>query len=329
MIRRPRAAVALALAAAFLAAGCSGPRVPATPDPGPAHTAVTPRQAVAALDAVDAALVRAVQARDVARLDGRAVGPARDAFATAITVQAKLGRATGVPPAPGTPRLMLTQAGPWPRWFAAAGSSPASATPLLEVLFSADARSPYGLWAQLNLLPGAVLPEVASATIGSPVLGPDAAGLAATPAETLTRYADLLTRGDASAYVRQFGADRYRRELTDQLGADRQAFSQRGVGQVLAAHTVAAGAPMAIPTQDGGALVIGRVDERYTAAVTQAGGSIRLDDALAALVGRATLAHGLDRRSVEVFAFHVPRAGTADTITLLAASRSEVAATGT
>jgi len=91
---------------------------------------------------------------------------------------------------------------------------------------------------------------------------------------------------------------------------------------------VVPGAVFAMPTQDGGALVVGRVDERYTATVTPGKGSVRLEPALAVLAGRTTVAQKLDRRSVEVLAFHVPRAGTADKITLVAASKADVAATG-
>jgi hypothetical protein len=223
---------------------------------------------------------------------------------------------------------MLTLAGPWPRWFAVAGTTPAAPTPVLRVLSSPDARSPYGLWGHLSLLPGAVLPELASATIGAPALGPDATGLACSPAETLERYADLLTRGDASAHRGEFGVDAYRSEVTAQLGADRQALAAKGLGQVVAVHTASAEAPFAMPTQDGGALVIGRIDQRYTATVAPGKGSVRLGADLAVLAGRATVAGRLERRSAEVVAFHVPPAGSRDTITLIAAGKADVGATG-
>jgi hypothetical protein len=326
---RARAAVlALAVLSALAVAGCTGARVPSAPDPGGVHTAVTPRQAVAVLSTVDATVVRAVQARDAGQFGARVVGPAREALTSTVAVQSALKQTPSVPPSPSTPRLMLPLAGPWPRWFLAAGSSPASATPLLDVLSSADARTPYGLWAQLQLLPGAVLPEVASATVGSAVLGPGAPGLASTPADTIAHYTDLLNRGDASAYLGQFSVDVYRQQLTTQLGVDRRNFMGGGVGGVIAQHAVPPGAPFAMATLDGGALVIGRVDQTYTATVTPGKGSARLDPQLAALAGRPTISKSLVRHSVEVLAFHVPPAGTADKITLLAAGRWDVSATG-
>lgn len=331
-MRSSRAPAALGAAAAMVAgllAGCGGDRVPASPAAGGPHPAVTPRQAVQIVSSVDAALVRAVRSRDAGQLAPRAVGPAQEELRAGIAVQAALRQEPTVPPTPGTPRLLLTLAGPWPRWFAVAGASPGAATPLLEVVRSADPRAPYGLWARLRLLPGAALPEVASAAVGAPVLPPAAPGLVATPEQALTRYTDLLNRGDASAFVGQFTADAFRTELTDQLGADRKAFASDGVGQVTAAHVLAADAPLALRTLDGGALVIGRIDETYTATVTPGRGSVRLDPQLAALAGRATVSHQLVRRSVEVVAFHVPRAGSSDRITLVAASKADVSATGT
>jgi hypothetical protein len=324
----PRAMAGVALLAVVAAAGCGGARVPSDPEPGPAHTAVTPPQALQVLETVNATVVRAVQARDATRFGGRAVGPVRDAYSAAIAVQAKLGQAPSVPPSPGTPRLVLTLAGPWPRWFLAAGSTPASRTPLVQVLRSPDPRNPYGLWAQLNLLPGATLPELASATVGAATLAPTAPGLTCPPAEAVARYADVLNRGDTSAYRGQFTPDVFRAELTNQLGADRKAFESRAIGDVLSTHAVAPEAPLAIATLDGGALVIGRLDQRYTATVTPGRGSVTLDAELAALVGRPSVSTSLERRSVEVVALYVPKAGTAGKISLIAASRSDVSATG-
>ncbi|HEY6793727.1 MAG TPA: hypothetical protein VI248_03480 [Kineosporiaceae bacterium] len=323
-----RGPVAAGMLAVLLAAGCGDTRVPSDPDPGPAHTAVTPPQALQILDTVGATVVRAVQARDAAQFGGRAVGPARDAFSAAIAVQATLREAPSVPPSPGTPRLVLTLAGPWPRWFLAAGSSPASRTPLVAVLRSADPRSPYGLWGLLNLLPGATLPELASATVGAPTLAPTATGLVCSPADAVARYADLLNRGDTSAYHGQFTDDAFRAELTNQLGADRKAFESIGIGEVVSTHAVASQAPLAIATRDGGALVIARLDQRYAATVTPGRGSVTLDAELAALAGRAAVSTSLERRSVEVVALHVPKAGAVDKISLVAASRSDVSATG-
>jgi hypothetical protein len=280
------------------------------------------------LGAVDAALVRAATAGNAAAAGDRALGPAREGLVATIAVQTRLKRPPTPPAAPSKPRLLLTRAEGWPRWFLAAGATPASASPVLRVLQSPDARHPYGLWAQLQLLPGAVLPETAPTVVGATPLAPHQAGLVRTPTEVLRRYTDLLNRGDASAYRGEFAPDAYRTELTDQLGADRKLFATAGAGQVTALHKFAPVGPFAMPTADGGAIVIGRVDQRYQVVVAPGRGPVRLDAPLAALAGRPSVSRHLDRWSVEVLAFAVPKAGSSAKITLIAASRTDVAASG-
>jgi hypothetical protein len=317
------------LAAAVLLAGCgAGVRLPPVPGDAGSHTAVAPRQAVMILGAVDAALVRATSAGDVAAAGGRVLGPAREELAATIAVRKALQQAPTPPPAPPNPRLLLTQAEEWPRWFVAAGSSPASATPVIRLLQSPDARSPYGLWAELRMLPGSTLPETAPVTVGSAPLAPGAAGLVRTPAEVMRRYTDLLNRGDASPYQGDFAPDAFRQELHQQLGADRATFRSAGAGEVTDLHRFAPVGPFALPTQDGGALVIGRLDQRYRVAVAPGRTSVRLDPQLAALAARPIITTRLDRWSVEMVAFYVPKAGSSGKVTLIAASRTDVAASG-
>jgi len=83
-----------------------------------------------------------------------------------------------------------------------------------------------------------------------------------------------------------------------------------------------------LPTQDGGALVIGRVDQRYSVTVAPGRAAVRLDPQLAALTGRQVVSRRLDRWSVEVLAFYVPKASRSAKVDLIAASRTDVVASG-
>jgi hypothetical protein len=320
---------AFALLAAFALAACGGgDRTPSVPDAVGRHPAVTPRQAVQILANVDAAVVRGMTARDATQFSGRVVGPEREALAAAIKVQTLLKLNPTSPPAPSKPRLLTTTAGAWPRWFIVAGSNPSAPTPLLRVLYSADPRSPYGLWSQLDLLPGDSLPEAASPTTGAIALAADAAGLVQSPNVVIAHYTDLLNRGDVSAYHNEFSADQFRTELNNQLKTDRAAAGSIGVGSVTSSHHVAPGPVFALATVDAGAVVIGRVDQKYVVTVARGKGSVQLDQELAALAGRAGVGTRLERTAVQTLAFYVPKAGGAGKITLLAASKADVAATG-
>jgi hypothetical protein len=329
--RTPRRSRAVAASAVVLLlfAGCSqDERTPAVPEaPGP-HTAVTPRQAAMVLGAVDEALSRAASSGDVTAAGTRLTGPARESLAATILVERAQGRRAASPPSPTAPKLILTRMDSWPRWFMAAGATPRSAVPALRVLVSPDARSPYGLWAQLELLPGQQLPETALPSTGADPLPPDARGLVKTPAEVLAHYTELLNRGDASAYRADFAADAYRTELNDQLRSDRKLILTSGTGRVLASHRTGPQAPYALPTRDGGALVVGRVDQRYVVTVAAGRGPVRLDAQLSALAGRTSVTARVERRSVEVLAFHVPKAGSSALTELVAAARTHIAATG-
>lgn len=326
---RRRTALLAALLAGAVLAGCGdGSRTPSGTEPVGAHPAVTPRQAVQILANVDAAVVRGTTARDAAQFAGRVVGPEREVLIASIKVATVLKQSPVAPPAPSKPRLLVTTAGAWPRWFLAAGPNPSAPTPLVRVLYSADPRSPYGLWTQLSLLPGAMLPEVASPTVGAAQLAPDATGLVRSPATVIAHYTELLNRGDASAYLKEFAPDQFRTELNQQLKSDRAAFASTAVGAVTSAHSIPPGPVFALATVDGGAIVIGRIDQKYRVAVAPGKGSVQLDSELAALVGRASVSTRLERTAVQTLAFYVPPAGSTAPVSLIAASKTDIAATG-
>ncbi|MDQ1286841.1 MAG: hypothetical protein QG622_406, partial [Actinomycetota bacterium] len=200
-VRRATGRWMTVLVALLVTAGCGDDvRTPSVPDAAGEHPAVTPRQAALILGSIDAALVRAASARDVAAAGARVTGPAREGLAATVLVDKALNRPSTAPPAPTTPKLLLTRGRPWPRWFLAAGATPASATPVLRVLVSPDPRSPYGLWGQLVLLPGKQLPEMVSATTGAEPLLANAPGHTKTPGETVAHYTELLNRGDTSVH---------------------------------------------------------------------------------------------------------------------------------
>ena len=313
---------------------------PAAPQPYPA---VLPQQAQRITDAVDAALASARTALDPTSAGARVVGPARDALTARLKVAAvrhpaAADLAAAVGPALTVSRLVVPQAGPWPRWFLAAGTSPAVPTPALRLYLSADARSPYGLWGQLNLLPGATLPEPAGASgsgaSGAPMLAPTAGGLAMTPEQVAIRYADVLNRGPASAFAGAFTADTYRTQLNARLGSDRAAIVKSGVATLVSAHSTVPGAVYAVQTADGGALVVVALRQDYRVLVTRGKGAVTADPDLAALAGRSTFSVRLDRIASEVLAFHVPpappagQAGQAAQVQLVAAGKADVSATG-
>jgi hypothetical protein len=288
-----------------------------------------PRQAERILDAVDAALARATAARDVKALEPRVVGPARRQVAAQLTVQRALGVKGTAAAAVASSRLLLPRAAGWPRWFVAAGTTPAEPTPVVRVLRSPSAREPYGLWAQLALLPGASLPEVGQEDGAATLPAGAASGLVHSPRDVFRRYATLLTDTAPASVRKEFAPDDFREQLAARLVADRKSLGTRAVARVTSEQLQTEDGILALRTSDGGALVIGTLEQVYAVEVARSKGSVAIKDKeLAALFGSGRITRELRRTSLEILAFHVPRAGAGDPIRLVAASKADVAASG-
>ncbi|MEJ2577620.1 MAG: hypothetical protein P8Z68_00820 [Kineosporiaceae bacterium] len=325
----PRFPIRLAvLATAFvLLSGCAGdPAGTSRPADTGTHPVVTGAQARIVLDEV-AAAVDEVAAGTVPPTDSpRVVGPVRAQFAAQLRVPARL---RAVPVGAQTwQRVLVPSSSGWPRWFVAVGSTPKRSTPVVSVLRSTAAQDPYGLWAQLILLPGQALPEVAPAGEGAQELAGDATGLMLTPEEVATRYADLLTRGSHSASAALFAPDLLRTQVTAQVVADRKELD--GLATVTVTHRASGGPVLALGTSDGGALVVAELTETYRLEKEAAADKLGIGDpALAALAGRSSFGTEVVRTSQELVAFVIPPDSVAHgQIRVVAAGKVDVAVRG-
>ena len=295
-----------------------------TPSADPPHPDVLRGQAEHVLAEVDSALTRAFAARSPRLLGTRVVGPAARELTAHLNVAAVQKRAL---PAPGhmtLQRLGLPAAGNWPRWFLAAGTLRGEPTPVLRVLRSVTPRDPYGLWGELLLLPGASLPDLASPTTGTPLAAPDdGKGLAHSPSAVLSGYAQALTAGSTGG---GFAPDQFREQVAGQAAADRRQLGANGSADLSSLHRPTSDGLLALRTQDGGALVIGALEQIYQVTV-RPNGAVSLDPDLAALAGVPRIGRRLQRISVEIVAFHVPPTGSG-TISVVAAAKGDVSAIG-
>ncbi len=321
------AALAVLLAGSAVLGGCArGETVQPAAGPEQPHAVVAPRQAERILDAVDAAVARAATATDPDRLPSRILGPARQEAAAAVRLRAALRSRPTAARAPDRSRLLLTRAGGWPRWFLVAGTVEGRPTPQLRVLWSPSAREPYGLWAQPALLPGAVLPTVASEP-GALTLSPRSGrGLVRSPQQVVERYVEVLDRGDASPAAKEFSKDTFRTQLAAALSSARTSL---GAANVSSRHRRTSDPVLALRTADGGALVIAALQQESAVKVGPGQQAVKIDDKeLAALFGGATIRKELRRTAVEVLVFAVPSARAGGPVRVIAASRTDLRATG-
>ena len=328
-LRRRRLAAAIVsagLATGVLAAcsGSNGGAVAGRTSTAP-HPVVAAAQAQGVLIAVGSSVDQAASASAGSALGPRIVGPMLQEASVLRRLPAGL-RAGGPIGTQTWRRLIVPQQSSWPRWFLAVGAASAHPTPLLSVLYSASARAPYGLWGQLTLLPGQTVPEVAPVEAGAPALTGSAAGYLIAPGTVATQYADLLNRGTASPAGRLFTPDVFSQQVSHQLATDRAAFIRYGT--VSARQAAAAGAVLALRTQDGGALVIAELTQTYLVTVRPDAGTVKVDPALAALAGKSRFAHQVTRTSQEIVAFVVPAQGSSQRIRVVAAAKADLAATG-
>jgi hypothetical protein len=286
-------------------------------------------QAGSILNAVDAALVRGVTAQDTAgTIDARLLGPFRDFQLAEAKVAAQEKKDAPTPTEMLRSRLIVPTEPSWPRFFIAVATNANSSTPVLQVLTSPTARSPYGLWAQPALLPGATLPETASAAIGSPLVDPSAPGLVATPKEAIRGFAGYLNEGARTTASKQYRRSVYTDQLIRTLATDQKRL--KAVATVTSKHTVLSTDPMAIRTSAGGALVIGELRQTYQVKVKKGLGRVKISDPeLAALAdGKKQFSTSFTRTADEVVVLNVPPRGNG-LIRLIAAENGDIKAVAT
>jgi hypothetical protein len=321
---------ALVAVLAVTLAGCAGGgnQVTEPPRDTTAYPVVAVGQARSVLDAIDGALVRGVAANDTpTEVDARLLGPFRELELADAKIAAKRKQKAAKPAQVERLRLIVPTSASWPRFFVAVGNSSAASTPVLRVLSSAAPRAPYGLWAEATMLPGATLPETAPPTTGSPMLPSDADGYVASPEEVLRGFASYLNAGAKTTAKLPYARSIYSDQLLQRLAGDSKAL--KAVATVSSTHTVgpAEDPPLAIKTADGGALVIGELQQTYLVKIKKGKGSVKISDQdLAALAGgKKQFSTSITRTAVEVVVFTVPPRGKG-LITVIAAQKGDVKA---
>jgi hypothetical protein len=324
--RRPVTVAAGALAAALVLAGCAsgGDSVTDPPADTSAYPVVQIGQAGSVLDAVQTALDNGVST--TTPVDARLVGPFRQlALAQAKEAdqrKAKLPKAAAMT----SSRLIVPVGHDWPRFFVAVGAQSDAATPVIRVMDSSAARAPYGLWAEAPMLPGATLPETASATNGSPLVDANESGLVAVPADVASSFATYLNDGAKTTTARPFTRSVFSDQLTAQLTKDQKAL--KPVATVSSTQSTVSGSPtLAIRTQDGGALVVAELTQKYVVTVKKGKGTVKVSDkSLAALAGGKTqFSKSFTRTALEVVVFDVPERGQGR-ISVVAVQKGDISA---
>ena len=313
----------------------------ATPEPTPTQGSTTPAVALTEnqldriVSRVGATVTQADEAIDASLAATRLAGPAlelREASYAIRNDEAEFAIAPAIPP--GTVQVTLPQRLPeegstWPRSVFAIVQAPpvvddegveTPTPPMALVLVQADPRSQYKVHYAITvtLAEDATRPQVAPASIGTPVLQSDTPLLAVSPAGVAAGYSDVLLRGAESESFDLFQVEGD--TLLDQIGAEAKEARRAALPETATisfAGAVGDSDIVSFVTNDGGALVALYLTETESVTPTQAGAAINAPAPVAALSGKTQSTRGISASYGIQVLFYVPPFGSDDQVVLL------------
>ncbi len=300
----------------------------ATPAPYPA---VTELQFSRILTKVSQSIQAGDNELSVTALGDRVINPTLEARRATYIVKradAESGVLTAVPASPV--RLVLPQqTQSWPRSvFGIIQDEQDQQSPSLAVVLRQETpRDNYRLSYSVVLGPQVQLPDVPSASVGAAKLSKDSKLTLMSPAEVLERYSDVLNTGTDSAFAGNFAL------ATDRLfalvGPSAQALRQESFGESVEVtwNTQPTDAEIvAFATAEGGALVLGTLQETETVRPLQTGATVNASVAVRALTSLSQSGIGFDVLSNIQILWYVPPVGSEEGIQVLGYTYSLVGA---
>jgi hypothetical protein len=273
-------------------------------------------------------------ALDLETLQTRFAGPALEARSANYAIRAALPDHPAPPAIPAAPlTLTLPQQtdGMWPRVVMAIAQNADDPTvaPTTLVLVQNSPRENYVVHYAMQLAPEASTPDVAPASVGAPLIAADSKFLTLPPGQLAAAYGDLLLNGTESEFAGLF--DTENDLLLQQLGVAGQETirgSLPATADIAFTNAVGDGPPVALATNDSGALVVVNLTQSETVRPND-GGTIGFEEGspAAALSGFTDKsAKGVMRVIGLQLVFHVPSAGSDRLIELLGWTESLVSA---
>ena len=340
--RRSRAfvAVPVVLVGAMLLGGCTAEPVETldssatavaaeeSTDAAPQQTtAVTVPQAKRIVARIAADVEAADAAGDATLLANRMDGPAL-ALRTANYAIRRGDPTAPLPPAiPSEPvRITLPQQNDlWPRtvFIVLQDEADATVAPTALMLIQDNPREQYKVHYALQLEPGAVIPNVAPANIGTARLPSDTKTLLSVAPETIgTNYADVLTNDVDSEFVDLF--DTESDLLRVQVGRAAKQVRIAGIPSTASLTfetTLGAGEVIALATNDNGAIVALSINEKENIAPVEQGAAVNAPSQVAALLGKSLSTKGITAAYTDQVLFYVPGVDKGGKIVLLGYSQ--------
>ncbi|SDP23498.1 hypothetical protein SAMN04489867_1813 [Pedococcus dokdonensis] len=223
------------------------------------------------------------------------------------------GAATAPPPLKRTdpPKVLAVSRGTaWPRLILVQTAT-AEGGAVLNLLVSADARTPFRLSASAPMQPGASVAALDPLGAGSPVVT-DGGDLPVQPAALLKEYAASLTYPKPAAAADVNATDPFSTAIRAHAGEQAKTFGK--LATLTQTHAVEPDSTVAIALKGGGALVFGLLERTDTITLRKGGKSLTPSADFQRLVRKKTLKKSATLKSYETVVFTVPADGKAGVV---------------
>jgi hypothetical protein len=264
-------------------------------------------------------------------LNDRVMDPVLQARRASYIIKRADSESGGLSPILSSPiRLVLPQqTSSWPRSvFGIIQDEQDLQSPSLGVVLrQEDPRSNYRLSYAIVLAPQVQIPDVPSASVGSAKLSRDSKLTKVAPVELLERYSDVINSGLESPYAGDFSLATDR--LFIQLGPEAASLRQESFGEtvIVTWETSPTDAEIvAFATADGGALVMGTLQEIEQVRPVQSGASVNASIAVRSLTGLSQSLRGFEVQSHIQILWYLPPVGSDEGIRVLGFTYSLVGA---
>lgn len=343
--RRGMIAVPVVLAGAMALAGCgpdpgSGSDAALAPSPSSSdvlsandlpQAAVSARQVDRIVSRVSAVVTKADTERDSTLLATRFDGAALQLRLANYAIRGadeSIAALAGIPDGPV--KLVLPQkTDVWPRTVFAVIQNEEDATvpPIALYLVQAGPRSDYKVSYAITLEPSAKLPDVAPANVGAERFDPASNILKISPTEVAMAYGDILEKDvDSTSYL-DFEKTGDSLRIAVGLAKKREVVAALPpTAKIAFSHLLGPAEPIALATNDAGAIVAVNLNETTTVSPVEAGAAINPSGAVKALSSIAVTTKGVLATYGDQLLFYVPPVGGGKII-LLGYSQGLVTAT--
>ena len=216
----------------------------------------------------------------------------------------------------------------WPRSMFVVTQSAADQTsaPVALTLVQASPRDQYKVVYALTLEPDHTLPQLAPEGVGALPLGPESPVLLMPPGELAAAYVDVVENGDASASATLFdlSQDNYAPSVAANRESVRTAINTIGTAEFTLAPSD--DRPIALSSNEAGALVNITLTDTATVTPAEAGATINPEGSIQSLSGVTTTTRGTLATYSNQLLFYIPPLGSDARIELLGFTSALVSA---